>query len=368
MLGLRVQHVGQGAVVDRFDVPLVSRRRLGPLQPGRHRLRLGGPGHLDVANHHLGRPQNAEVQRRSRRPPPPGPRPPPAAPSSGLPRATASGRRASCARARRPPAAPDRPRCCAARRRSGPRTACASTTAMLAGRAAGSFSSICITTAAICSGMLVVAHPLRQRRRRLLDVFGERAEIAGSAEGHLAGQRLVGQHAHRVDVGPVIVGRAQEALRRHVLRGPRDPVVAGGVPHQARHPEVDQLHQIGAPPAGEQHDVVRLEVQVDDPLLVRRLQALGDLAEDRQGAGRRQRPGAAQHAAERRPVEVLHHEEDPPIRDLTEVGHVADERAADAGRGPGLVAQAIDRVRTFPRSGRSTLSATLFSRAMCSAA
>ena len=131
----------------------LARRRFGLLQPGGHRFGLLGPGHLDVLDHHLGRAQDAEVD--SGAPPrsAPAPAPRPAGPSSARPRARASARPASCARARRRRAAPDRPRPCAGPPAIWASHSIASTTAMLAGRAAGSFSSICSTTAASCSGI-----------------------------------------------------------------------------------------------------------------------------------------------------------------------------------------------------------------------
>ena len=98
--------------------------------------------------------------------------------------------------------------------------------------------------------------------RALIDGFSSRllgTHIGGGAEDHADA---------RVIAGVVIVGDIVGA-RRHARRG--------GL-HRFRQTEVEHLHRA----IGPHLDVRGLEIAVDDPLLVRRFERLGDLLRDRQ--------------------------------------------------------------------------------------
>jgi hypothetical protein len=114
--------------------------------------------------------------------------------------------------------------------------------------------------------------------------------------------------------------------------------------HEARDAEVDDLDRVVPLADRQEHDVVGLDVEVDDALLVRRAERLRDLAQD----GQRARPfdagRLAQHAAERLPVEVLHDEEDPSVGELAEVRDVTDVGAAGLGGRPRLAAELLQRL------------------------
>ena len=104
-----------------------------------------------------------------------------------------------------------------------------------------------------------------------------RRRVAG--EGHVAGERLVDDDAERVDVGArVYVGSLRALFGRHVLRRADDEVGRG----QARiglvygllnlgDAEVQDLRPVAAARGLFEHDVVALEVAVDDALGVRRV-------------------------------------------------------------------------------------------------
>jgi len=80
--------------------------------------------------------------------------------------------------------------------------------------------------------------------------------------------------------------------------------------HRLRQPEIEQLRRRcpGAPRAARrQHHVARLEIAVDDAVLVRGVEGLGDLRRDAERL--RERQGAPPQAlGERLARKVLHHE------------------------------------------------------------
>jgi hypothetical protein len=133
---------------------------------------------------------------------------------------------------------------------------------------------------------------LAQRRgelgeRRLLVRPPDLDQRAG--EGRLPGGALVGEDAQRVLVAPGVAARVfAPELGRHVV-GRADLAAIIFVLGEARQPEVEEL---GLEPlaARGHHDVRRLEVAVDDALVVRRLHHVADLVEQRHQPLRRQRP------------------------------------------------------------------------------
>ncbi len=118
--------------------------------------------------------------------------------------------------------------------------------------------------------------------------------------GQVARQHLVDDDAERVDVRPLIDRLAERLLRRHVPRRPHHPALLGlgvlarqlPVPRkrlaQLCQAEVEDLHAAVA----REHDVVGLEVPVDDAPLVRARQAQRDLPCDVLGLGGFQGPGS----------------------------------------------------------------------------
>ena len=136
-----------------------------------------------------------------------------------------------------------------------------------------------------------VRRRLHDRGDHLGDVFaGERAR---------AGEHLVEHGAKRPDVGALVDGPTARLLRRHVRRRPEDHAHPGhrrGARQrrrlrrivrrlarpcrlgELRQPEVQHLHGAVFPHL----DVGRLQIAMDDALLVRRFERGGDLPRDRQ--------------------------------------------------------------------------------------
>ena len=169
---------------------------------------------------------------------------------------------------------------------------------------------------------------LADRRRILVHALHHHRERVVGAEGERAGEDLVQDDAQRVDVAAVVGGFAAGLLGGHVIDGADDGAGLGhGRPRleRARDAEVGDE---GVPVAVDQ-DVLRLEVAVHDPGLVRRLERLGDLARQRQRPFDRQRPLALQQRFEIFPLDELHRDELEVAR-LAEVVDAQDVLVGDA--------------------------------------
>ncbi len=178
----------------------------------------------------------------------------------------------------------------------------------------------------------------RRRHRRRLGVDDTKGggDGGGPAEGPRAGDQLVQEHAHGEEVAAPIERRvARGLLGREIVRRPEDDARAGARARAAapvRHlgdAEVEQAHRgrTARRVEGDEH-VLRLEITVDDPRAVGRIQRL----EHRDARAHRRVDVEAADAQERRAhrlaVEVLHHEvgahfTHPGVDDLDDVG-VAD--------------------------------------------
>jgi hypothetical protein len=93
-------------------------------------------------------------------------------------------------------------------------------------------------------------------------------------ERHVAGEHLVEDDADRVEIGGSGHLRAASLLRREVVGGAHDRAGLGHLRRAgARDAEVGDLQ----PLFGADQDVVRLDVAVDDPVLVREAERRQDL-------------------------------------------------------------------------------------------
>ena len=125
-------------------------------------------------------------------------------------------------------------------------------------------------------------------------------------EGPPPGQELVQDHAHREDVAAPVEGLGADLLGAHVVDGPDHHAALGEVgPAQLGDPEVHDLH--GA--VVEQPDVRRLDVAVDDPVLVGVGEAAADLDHDVEHLGEEQRLAGADQGLEVGAGQELHGDE-----------------------------------------------------------
>ena len=203
----------------------------------------------------------------------------------------------------------------------------------------------------------------RQRRRRSPDVRrgrlreGGEVGLAGqhrrehvahrlAVEEPAAGEHLVEHDAEGPDVGATIRRPAARLLRRHVGGGAEDEAGGGaGAGEGGRLREGRRAAGTGvvvpAPRLGEaevehldlsvgrQLHVRRLEVAVDDALLVRLFERLGDLPGDDDGLVRRQRP-ALQPLGEVLALRQLH-DQDVRLRPVVERHALEAVEVRDAG-------------------------------------
>ena len=207
--------------------------------------------------------------------------------------------------------------------------------------------------------------PARRHRFLRLDASDRLGDGIGQERG-TAGEQLVEDHSHRVDVGGGTQGRtsAAELLGRHVqqraLTAPV-PVVAASslvraIPKSA---SLSTAQVQGRPRRGVDQDVGRLEVEVRDTGEVELLQGTGDGHQQRRGVAGRQRAGQPFLQAAAR--EVLQHEVGPaaglvhPV-ELDDVGDGAprprEPPSASGSRSRGAAKGPIERNLTATcRSG-----------------
>ena len=128
--------------------------------------------------------------------------------------------------------------------------------------------------------------------RLLVHVRPEQGDVGRPRERRLPGQALVEDAGERVDVRARVDVVARDLLGRDVLEraddvtGSRDAAERAGPLREA---EVGEVAVLLARGDGDQ-DVRRLDVAMDEPLLVRCVQGLRDLLEQRDRAGGLERP------------------------------------------------------------------------------
>ena len=131
-----------------------------------------------------------------------------------------------------------------------------------------------------------------------------------ATEGQFPCEHFVKDDAQGVNVGPVIHELGfLDLLRGHVMRRPhhvarlRQPSRPGIYPYQPGQAEVGDLH----PARFVQQDVLRLDVAMNDALVVRELERLANLRHDGQRLARRQL-ALGQQVPQCHPIDELHQE------------------------------------------------------------
>ena len=197
--------------------------------------------------------------------------------------------------------------------------------------------------------------------RLVLEDGGDRVRRRGPAERRPAGQHLVEHAAEGPDVGARIRLEPARLLRRHVGRGaddrarlrldqglPRGPIarplaVLGDA-------EVEDLHQ----PVRAHHDVLGLDVAVDDARAVRGRKGARDLHGDVERLGKRQRL-AVHEPPQRRAFDELRGHEAAlvPLADLVDRD---DVRVVEGGGGERLLPEPAHALLVVARDLRSAAS------------
>jgi hypothetical protein len=189
------------------------------------------------------------------------------------------------------------------------------------------------------------------------DVSGEHLLGAGAGERGARRQEFVCHHTEGVEIGPVIhVGVGHRLLRRHVGRCAQrhahrgERLTPGGLAQRLGHAEV---HDQGMSPA--EHDVLGLEIAVDDAMAVGLGQRVGDVAQDPDAFADRELPFLHELLAQRQAGHVRHDVEQQVVRragvvQRQDVGVLQGGRHLDlaeepflAERGRELFAQQLER-------------------------
>jgi hypothetical protein len=183
-------------------------------------------------------------------------------------------------------------------------------------------------------GAEVLLHHRRQAGR------GKRRPPGEQLEGHdREGVAIRG--SHRPVGGPLLrshVGR--RAQPRALPRQGRD-LVASGVRDQLGDPEIQDVggRAIGG---AREHDVVGLEIAVNDTLGVGGVDRRGDLPEEVEGDGGRHHP-RLEPRPQRLPVQQIHHQVQSAVVEPTDREHVHDVGMIDLIDGAGLAQEPLGR-------------------------
>jgi hypothetical protein len=176
-------------------------------------------------------------------------------------------------------------------------------------------------------------------------------------EGLLPGEQLEGDDGERVAVGGGRAALAHRLLRRDV-RGRAEHLAGLGDLVLEPEPGDAEVGQREAVALVEQH-VGRLDVAVDDPLLVRRVERVGRLVQPAQRDARLDVLAGAQPVGHGAASQELHHDERAPIvlADVVDRDHVGDATESPAAvRASRWKRRA--RASSSPRWAPRTLTAT----------
>ncbi len=174
---------------------------------------------------------------------------------------------------------------------------------------------------------------LGQRGRVLRPELLERLHRIIGIEGRPIGQELVEDRSCR-ELVRALVHAAPRLLGRHVAEGAhdqagsREPGVGGG---DAGDAEVEDLHL----PVAQDEDVPRLDVAVDDPVLMGVVEPVADLDHQGQLVLERDLAALADEELELLAVEELHDDEEATLV-LAQVVDDDDVRVVEAGAGLGF--------------------------------
>src|SRR6266550_6773408 len=151
-------------------------------------------------------------------------------------------------------------------------------------------------------------------------------------------EQLVGYHAEGPDVTACVDRPPLDLLGRHVRQRARESEGLGGCPrtHETSESEVYDLSL----PAARQNHVGRLDIPMNDIVLVRVTQAFGDLTDNLDSRGHRQ--ARTSHASgEALSLVVSHHQEELAIVGLLDCMNGSDVFVIESGSGAGFVQKSV---------------------------
>ena len=145
-----------------------------------------------------------------------------------------------------------------------------------------------------------VPEQARGRGHALVDVREDEGPRGLCLEGRAPAEQKVQDAAQPVDVGASVRLAADGDLRRRCTRGfpGRDPVsvIVAVRARDLCDPEVEDLHEVVLAAERREKEVLRLDVAVNDPALVRLAERARRLPDDVNGPRRRERSDARRRA------------------------------------------------------------------------
>ena len=166
-----------------------------------------------------------------------------------------------------------------------------------------------------------------------------------------AGQHLIEHNAHRPHVGSVVDIATDRLLGAHIRnRAEHDVSVRDRDVFNFGHAKVENLR----PSVGEEHDIRRLHVAMDDAMLVSLLQSARDLESNRDGVFTRQRT-AHETRLQRLAVVERHRDEQLSFGCFADLVDRADVGVIERRRSAGLVQEAALRIWSHAKVRRKKL-------------
>ena len=162
----------------------------------------------------------------------------------------------------------------------------------------------------------------------------------------MAGEHEPQADAERIDVGADVEVALIDLLGAGEMRGAGETSAAGGeglvpVGETFREAEINDLHHEPLVGCLDEDEVRRLQVAMDQPVLLGETQRLADLPRQMQGVRRRQRPPARERLLERLPVAKLHGVVVRAVGGDAEAEDAGDIRVAQLGGGAGFAEKAV---------------------------
>jgi hypothetical protein len=196
-----------------------------------------------------------------------------------------------------------------------------------------------------------------QRRRIGGDLHPEQRHFALGVEGAHACQHFEQDRAERIKIRARVHGLPERLLWGHVFgRAVHHPQLRQHLPRIAgadatgelanRHlgdAEIEHFDEVGVTVAHDEHDVLRLQIAVDDSENRRPRQGGGNLMRDVQRAPRLERT-LLDDVAQARALDVFEHQEESAVFELAEVSGRRNVGVLDVGRGHRFALETSDHL------------------------
>ena len=180
---------------------------------------------------------------------------------------------------------------------------------------------------------------------------GDRQLIAVGGVGHnAAGEQFVENDAHGEDVAPWSAS-LHEVLGRHIRQAARNGLALRFAGFALRDAEVDELYDDRLLRAFDHHQVVRLDVAMDDVVFVGVLEPFRSLDDDVEFLNKVQLAAGLDDRAQRLALQVLHRQVRTRVVDPKLV-HRNDVRVLQFGEGRGFLLEGVDRGGVVAKAGQ----------------